>query len=58
MSKLEVPGTVQYGRILHGSSMEQYCYARLGYRIKWNTVDDVMQKTLAESHSATDLVYV
>ena len=31
--KVEVPGTVQYGRILHGSSMEQYCYARLGYRI-------------------------
>ena len=26
--KLEVSGTVQYGRILHGSSME---HARLGY---------------------------
>ena len=31
--KVEVPGTMQYGRILHSSSMEQYCYARLGYRI-------------------------
>ena len=31
--RMEVPGTVQYGRILHSSSMEQYCYAQLGYRI-------------------------
>ena len=28
---------LQYGRILHNSSVEQYCYARLGYTCKINT---------------------
>ena len=33
LKKVEVLGTVHCRRILHGSSMEQYCYARLGHSI-------------------------
>ena len=35
--KSEVLGSMQYGRILHGSSMQQYCYAWLGIELNLET---------------------